>query len=146
MTVQRIVVGTDGSEGASTALELAAGLAVQLGAGLVVVHAFEPLAHLGKVEPPIDFARLRREMETALRERWCRTLTARGLAFESRVVDADPVTALVDAAAQEEADLLVVGTRGLGGFHGLLLGSVTTKLLQRSRRPVVVVPDPTTPV
>jgi len=145
VAIQRILVGVDGSRGASAALACAAELGRELGAELVVVHAFEPLALLGKVDPPVDFARLRREREETLQVEWCRPLAERGLAFRARMVEGEPVTALVDAAAGEEAGLLVVGTRGLGGFRGLLLGSVTSKLLQRARIPVVVVPEPDAP-
>ena len=49
--------------------------------------------------------------------------------------------ALLAAADEEDADLIVVGSRGLGGFPQLLLGSTSTQLAQHSSRPVTIVPS-----
>ena len=61
-----------------------------------------------------------------------------GLQVERRPVHDSPVRALTDAA--EDADLVVVGSRGRGGFTGLLLGSVSSQVSRHGTRPVVVVP------
>ncbi len=58
----------------------------------------------------------------------------------SRVVEGHPAAVLIEVAA--EADLLVVGSRGLGGFRGMLLGSVSAQCVHHARCPVVVVPPP----
>ncbi|MFM7537269.1 MAG: universal stress protein [Acidimicrobiales bacterium] len=71
-------------------------------------------------------------------EDWLAPLAAvphRGLA-----VDGGPVTVLLEAAERENADLVVVGSRGVGGHPDLLLGSTSHQVIQLSRRPVVVVP------
>jgi nucleotide-binding universal stress UspA family protein len=56
------------------------------------------------------------------------------------VVDADPVSALIGTVEAEHADLVVVGTRGLGKAKALVLGSVAGKLPSRSPVPVTIVP------
>jgi nucleotide-binding universal stress UspA family protein len=55
-------------------------------------------------------------------------------------VDGDPVTVLLETAEREGADLVVVGSRGVGGHPDLLLGSTSHQVIRFSRRPVVVVP------
>jgi nucleotide-binding universal stress UspA family protein len=52
----------------------------------------------------------------------------------------DPVSVLLRIAQAEAADLIVVGSRGIGGHPGLLLGSTSTQVAQRADRPVVIVP------
>lgn len=60
-----------------------------------------------------------------------------GVVIDPVVVAADPARALIELS--EDADLLVIGSRGLGGFQGLLVGSVSQKCLHHARCPVVVV-------
>jgi nucleotide-binding universal stress UspA family protein len=58
------------------------------------------------------------------------------------VSDGSPVLALLQAATDAAADLIVVGRRGSGGFPGLLLGSTSHELTAHAHLPVVVVPGP----
>lgn len=138
--VNLVVVGIDGSENGARALRWAAELAAQAGGRLVVVHVFEPLAHLGEVEPPIDFAEMEEAAKRRLGEDWCAPCVSLGVPYTTRVVEGDPADALIAAATEEQADLIVVGSRGLSGVRSLLAGSTSTKLLHRSDRPVVVIP------
>jgi nucleotide-binding universal stress UspA family protein len=140
MPIERIIVGVDGSPGAAKALELTVELARATGAEVVAVHAFEPLALIGKVEPPLDFPKIKHETEALLRDEWCRPLADAGVDFRSVVIDADPVGALVDTTEAEDGDLVIVGTRGLGKARALVLGSVASKLPSKSRVPVTIVP------
>jgi nucleotide-binding universal stress UspA family protein len=63
-----------------------------------------------------------------------------GVATTWEAVEGHPAGVLL--AAAEHADLLVVGSRGHGGFVGMLLGSVSQHVLAHARCPIVVVPDP----
>jgi nucleotide-binding universal stress UspA family protein len=54
--------------------------------------------------------------------------------------DGHPVQVLLDVADDVDADMIVVGSRGFGGFPQMLLGSTSTQLAQHSRRPVLIVP------
>jgi nucleotide-binding universal stress UspA family protein len=72
---------------------------------------------------------------------WTGPLAALGDRFESTTRSGTPVAdTLLDVAAEVHADLLVVGTRGLGGFTGLRIGGVALAVLHRCDRPVVLVP------
>jgi nucleotide-binding universal stress UspA family protein len=140
MTIARIVVATDGSENAARAMEHAAEVAHGTGASVVAIHVFEPLALLGHVEPPVDFAAKEAEVRSVLQDTWCAPLAAAGVTFESRVVEGTPATALVDTAREVNADLIVMGARGLSRVKELLLGSTSTKVLHHAHIPVTVVP------
>jgi nucleotide-binding universal stress UspA family protein len=142
VTLRTIVVGVDGSAGAAEALRWAADLARQTGAHLVAVHAFEPLAWIGRAEPPLDFVRLADEVGRRLAQEWCSGIEASGVELSTVVIDDEPTIALTQAAEQHEADLVVVGTRGLGRIKRIVLGSVARKLPEVAGRPVTIIPPP----
>ncbi len=142
MTVRRIVLGAESSPGGLTAMRWVAELAAPLGATVYAVHAFDPLSYLGKVAPPVDFARLRADCEVELRDVWCAALRDAGVDFETRVEEDQPVEALVRVADEVDADLIVVGARALSALRGLVLGSTSMKLPHETKRPVCIVhPD-----
>jgi nucleotide-binding universal stress UspA family protein len=70
---------------------------------------------------------------------WCSEAAA-SIPQRRLVLDGDPRTALLDAAEQESADLVVVGSRGLGSMRRLLLGSVSSALAEHIEVPVAIVP------
>jgi nucleotide-binding universal stress UspA family protein len=61
--------------------------------------------------------------------------------YRTELREGNPVTVLLETADASDASLIVVGSRGLGGFPGLQLGSTSAQVVQHARRPVVVVPD-----
>jgi nucleotide-binding universal stress UspA family protein len=141
----RIVVGVDGSEGARSALEWAVGEARLRGASLRAVHAWHlpPLVSgVGMFEPPatLDADTLERVENgaTQLLEQELAAVDTSGVEVERIVEPRNPADGLLEAA--RDADLLVVGTRGHGGFTGLLLGSVSQQVSHHAPCPVVIVP------
>jgi nucleotide-binding universal stress UspA family protein len=134
----RIVVGVDGSEAAATALRFAAAEAHRRGASLEVVHAwtFPYLAEASPAMLDFDFAQGAAELlAQVVRD----TLGDEpGVPVEQVVVRSTPAEALTTRA--EGADLVVVGSRGRGGFAGLLLGSVSQQVANHAPCPVVIVP------
>ncbi|MEG3631420.1 universal stress protein [Streptomyces poriticola] len=149
--VDPVVVGVDGSPTSLAAAETAAREAQLRGAGLRLVHAFgRPRPHLPPRLPPWNRA------ATGLREMADGTLAeaerrahevAPQLAVEREVVVGEPLTVL--EIESRTASLTVIGSRGLGAFTGLLLGSTAVQLSAHGRSPVLVVrgtPDPAGPV
>jgi nucleotide-binding universal stress UspA family protein len=137
-----IVVGVDGSAGSRRALAWALDEARLRKATLRVVHAwgmpYGPAAvgHAPLPEPTL-YEAAHRGAEHALGEALA-GIDARGVTVESVLVEAVPAAGLLHASA--DADLLVVGTRGHGGFVGMLLGSVGHHVSQHAHWPVVIVP------
>jgi nucleotide-binding universal stress UspA family protein len=136
----KLVVGVDGSEASRHALQWASEEARLRGARLVVVHAwFIPAAVApGLVPVPVDPEEWRLEAEELVARELEETLGAEpGVPVERVVVPGSPAAVLVEAA--DGADLLVVGSRGRGGFAGLLLGSVSQQAAHHAPCPVVIV-------
>lgn len=129
-----VVVGVDGSQEAQLALTWAAEEAKLRGARLRVVHVWSYLAQPGESFDPTygddDARRLLEESVAGLRDE---------VDVELAPVCDLPARGLLDSA--QDADLLVVGARGMGGFRGLLLGSVSQQVAQHSPCPVVIVPQ-----
>lgn len=134
---ETFVVGVDGSEESLDAVRWATGLGRTCGATVRAVLVWSLLAQPHADGEPFDPA-YREDDALADLDRILDKAVGDGKAAIERAAPCDlPVEGLLDAA--RDADLLVVGARGLGGFKGLLLGSVSRKLLERSPVPVAVV-------
>ena len=136
-----VVVGVDGSEQARVAVLEAAAQAQRLSAPLRMVCAVPHYTgSLAWVPTPLDrealFADIRVQLEAGAD--WARSHFP-GLAVETQLVDGSPVEILVEASRHVEH--IVVGTRGRGGFAGMLLGSTSDGVLHHTKGPVMVVPD-----
>lgn len=140
--MQRIVVGVDGSENAVSALLWAINEGNRHGAVVIAVMAWDYLdQHHADGTDTFDPSYGRDEASKTLRAMLQAIAPSRPI--EERAVLDRPAQALLDACA--DADLLVVGARGLGGFKGLLLGSVSERVLEDASCPVVVVRESESP-
>jgi nucleotide-binding universal stress UspA family protein len=158
--MKEIVVGLDGSAASNRALRWALQWArLQEEARVVVIHAYRLAESRGgpaytESYLPAGALERRAEQERALRAKEAtraneraerliaEALAAAGGKPEGTVIDrvvvaADPARTLIERS--EGADLLVIGSRGLGGFQGLLVGSVSQKCLHHAHCPVVVI-------
>ena len=140
-----IVVGTDGSETAAEAVRQAAELARIVGARLHVVSAYEPV---GNARLPEERERVpaglgwmvnaREDVEPAL-ERAAGSLRATGLEVVTHARQGDPADAILDVAEEQEADLVVVGNKGMSGAKRFLLGSVPNKVSHHAPCTVMII-------
>src|SRR5437879_10797279 len=148
--MKRIVVGVDGSQGAVRALRWAIGLAAEEGAEIIAVYALGPVEDLARgttnaVSAGLGMSRSRfsswrNELRQELEQDWCAPLRAAGLPFRAHLEEASASVGLMAVADREDADLIVVGAHGHGGFEDRVLGSVSYKVSHRAHQPVVIVP------
>ena len=141
--METIVVGVDGSAGGRAALEFAAREATLREARLRIICAWEipPAVYAGGFAPTLDEPTLegfRAGAETIVHEA---VATAKELQptieCEGKAVQGQPAEVLLAEVA--DADLIVVGNRGHGGFASLLLGSVSHQVVHHASCPVAVV-------
>lgn len=128
-----ILVGTDGSDDAARAMVFAGQLATDVGAELLVVNATG--SRDAQRERPVELD-TRREWV----EEWCAPLRQADVPYRIEVVRGDPRSAVLEAARDAPADLVVVGSRGHGVMTKMVLGSVAASLVERSEVPVTVLP------
>lgn len=142
---ESIIVGVDGSQASATALAWAARYADAIGGSLLAVLAWQyPTAAGG---PPVGVPpeSVSSEVEQSRRETLGKAIEAAcagrpSLQVQRKVVCGHPAQVLLDEA--RNADLLVVGSRGHGGFTGMMLGSVSTHCVTHASCPVTVVKHP----
>lgn len=130
----KILLSVDGSEPSARAVEKASALAETLGSEVVVFHVRETLPGKYDMDLREEEADLAGDVASELKAKGIKASSLRESAFygfTSRVV--------VAAAEQFEADLIVMGSRGRSDLAGVLLGSVTHKVLQLTRIPVLVI-------
>jgi nucleotide-binding universal stress UspA family protein len=138
---KKIVTGVDGSPNSMRALEDALQLAKQFSSELIVVYVVHiPITSysydvLGSLEV---FNKLEEDGKQSLAKSASIASDA-GVTAKTILLTGDPAQGILDTAAKEEADLLIVGSRGTGTLERLLMGSVSERVVRFSKCPVLVV-------
>ncbi len=154
--MHHIVAATDGSDAADRAIDFAAELAGKFAADLVLTHVISAATlapgGTGLAHPAADLRAPMRIENTSLSEVLTDTAKdilakaatrakARGARrIDTEVRTGDPVEMILSVAAEHDADVIVLGRRGLGRLAGLLLGSNSQKVAMLARCAVIVVP------
>jgi nucleotide-binding universal stress UspA family protein len=134
---ERIVLAVDGSEPAVRAVPVAADIAEKYGSEVIAVHVLEQQLGLGG---PIAFQTT--EEATRVADDAARSLKDMGVSarVEARAALAGRAAQeIMDVAASEDAGLIVMGSRGMSDWQGLLIGSVAHKVLHLSSVPVLII-------
>ena len=148
-SLKKILVATDGSENANRAVEAASSLAKQNASELIVVHVVSEAL-------PVQYSPIGINTPAADYTDHFKTIELRGQKLVDQVVQnvkgdsvnargevlrtiSSTIEAIVEVSDNEHVDLIVVGTRGLGGFKKLLLGSVSSGIVSHAKCPVLVV-------
>jgi nucleotide-binding universal stress UspA family protein len=146
MASHTVVVGVDGSEGSKEALRQAFVEARQRNARVRAVTVWHlPWTIYSAAAPGLDLEEVMADLRTEATRKLGETLDAladesEGIEVIRQVCEGQPAQTLVEQSAG--AALLVVGSRGLGGFGGLLLGSVSQQCAHHARCPVMIVHPP----
>ncbi len=140
MKADKILFPTDFSHCGDAALRLATALARDCGATLIIVHVEEPPIAYGGGEmyygvPEPASEDLQRMLEQVVP-------TDRAVPYEHRLVTGDPASAVAQLAAEENADMIVMGTHGRTGLTRLLMGSVAEAVVRRAPCPVLTYKQP----
>ena len=140
-----IVVGTDGSDTAGEAVRQAVELAGQIGAKVHLVSAYEPVSE-GRLRDERDQAPGDLQWMVNPREDVNETLERAAEGFRTSGVDVDiharegdPADAILDVAEEQNADLIVVGNKGMTGAKRFLLGSVPNKVSHHAPCSVMII-------
>ncbi|MBY9082177.1 universal stress protein [Paenibacillus sp. HN-1] len=143
MLFSKILLAYDGSKAANKALDRAIELAkVTPGSSLHVVHAFEfPRFFIGEALAPLPASVNKDYYDLAVKttEEVKQRLTDEGLNAKVELLQGSPAETILKYAKDNEIDIIVIGSRGLGGIREFVLGSVSHNVVQSARIPVLVV-------
>ena len=141
---QRIIVGVDGSAPCREALRWGARIAEPTGASIEAIITWQvPAGMIGGSYVPVEWNpadEAEKVLSDAVEQAYG---SHRPAGLSTHVREGEATQILLEES--EHAEMLVVGSRGLGGFAGLLLGSVSAKCAEHARCPVLVVHEPQPP-
>ena len=140
--METILVPLDFSEHSEEALEYAVWLGRTFGAKLHLLHCYQ--VNPGSISPygpalTVDFTREAREAAVAKLHEWGEKASADGVEVAEHLSQTFPSEGIANAASELEADLIVMGTRGLTGLKHVLLGSVAERTIRLAPCPVLTV-------
>lgn len=139
--IKKILLPTDGSEHAEKTIRYAVDLAKSLGASVDIMYAYQASASLRK-RASIMLEEYRKALEEDAKEivtEVAERLKADGVAVSATVVEGSPAEAILRAIDELKPDLVVMGSRGEGGFANALLGGVAEQVVHHSTVNVLVV-------
>lgn len=141
VTLQTLLVAVDGSESSTKLVAWAKQLVSGRDARIILLHVLAPSPHL-----PLDSCGLTRPRLHDAQMAWGRSILdslaerVQGHAVEKVIESGSPAEVICAQAEERNADLILVGSRGMGAVGRWYLGSVSNRVVQQSKRPVFVVP------
>lgn len=143
--VSTILLGVDGSAESLCAAEFACALAAQLDAEVVAVHAVGLLDVWSEEAVAAHDRNSHVHVRSLFEGPWTEVVRRSGVRNRLVLRDGPPSIVLLDVAGETNADIIVIGSRGIGQADLYALGSTTARITEVSTRPVVVVPSVSRP-
>ena len=137
--IKIIIVALDGSEYSLKALDYGCELAEKHRAKLLMLHAYRSTSDLRGTEGFNQLVAKRKQTGEAVIEEARRRVAEASFEIEETLLEGPGADAVIRVANVRNADLIVMGTRGMGSFEGLLFGSVSTKVTHHAPCSVLVV-------
>jgi nucleotide-binding universal stress UspA family protein len=139
MDLKTILVPVDGSDPSLRATTYALEMAARFGANILLVHCHRPFPDvLGEPFYQQAVNKILKKCDELV-EPYRGLIAASGTIYTERILEGPPREAILTVARVEECDLIVIGSRGLSNVKGIILGSVTHRILHGAPCPVLVV-------
>jgi len=137
----KILVPVDGSDNSYRALDAALFFSDKLGSKVAAVHVMEdiPVLHIQSEKLLRELLEDYKNREQLILTKSSEIARKKGLAIDTILLRGNPSSIILDFCEKEKYDVIVMGSRGLGKFKELILGSVSNKIVHHSRSPVVLI-------
>ena len=136
-----ILVPVDGSDNSYRALDAALLLSEKLSSNITVIHVMEqfPITHIGSEKLLSEVLEAYKKENQDIISKCSEIATQKGLTIKTLLLQGNPASVILDYSKKEKFDLLIMGTRGLGKFKELILGSVSGKIVHHSPCAVMLI-------
>ena len=134
-----IILGVDGSEAGWRALKYARNMAEKYDAKLIMVHAYPRTSDLHDCDGYDNLLFERKNNGQKIIETGRKLIGASTIAVEEDLLEGPAADAILSVVQVRHADLVVIGSRGMGAIKGMIFGSVATKVTHHADCPVMIV-------
>jgi nucleotide-binding universal stress UspA family protein len=137
----KILVPVDGSDNSYRALDAALLLSEKLGSKVTAVHVMEdvPVLHIESEKLLRELLEAFKKEQELILEKCSKTARIKGLTIDTILLRGNPGSIILDFCDKEKYDMIMMGSRGMGKFKELVLGSVSSKVVHHSRCPVMLI-------
>lgn len=136
-----ILVPIDGSDNSYRALDAALLLSEKLGSNITVIHVMEevPITHIGSEKMLNELLKAYKKENQDILLKCTEIANQKGLTIKTLLLQGNPASTILDYNKKEKFDLVIMGSRGLGKFKELILGSVSSKIVHHSPCAVLLI-------
>jgi nucleotide-binding universal stress UspA family protein len=136
-----VLVPVDGSENSYRALDAALLLSEKLGSNITAVNVMEqvPITHIESEKLLSELLKAYRKENQEILSKCSKNATEKGLSIKTLLLQGNPASVILDYSKKEKFDLVIMGSRGLGKFKQLILGSVSSKIVHHSPCAVLLI-------
>ncbi|HEY9492319.1 MAG TPA: universal stress protein [Nitrososphaeraceae archaeon] len=137
----KVLVPVDGSDNSHRALEAALLLSEKLGAKVTAIHVIEdiPVLHIQSEKLLREVLGAYKKESQLILSKCSEIATRKGLSINTKLLQGNVSSTILDFCEKGKYDIIVMGSRGMGKFKELILGSVSSKVVHHSRCPVLVI-------
>jgi nucleotide-binding universal stress UspA family protein len=136
-----ILVPVDGSDNSYRALDAALLLSDKLGSNITVVHVMEqvPITHIESEKLLSELLEAYKKENQDILSKCSEIATQKGLTIKTLLLQGNPASVILDYSKKEKFELIILGSRGMGKFRELILGSVSSKIVHHSSCAVLLI-------
>lgn len=137
----KVLVPVDGSDNSYRALDASLLLSEKLGAKVTAIHVMEdiPVSYVVSEKLLRDIRDAYKRENQLILSKCSEIATKKGLVIQTKLLQGNPGSIILDFCEKEKYDIIIMGSRGMGKFKELVLGSVSSRVLHHSSCPVMII-------
>ena len=137
----KILIAVDGSEVSYRALDAALFLSEKLGSKITAIHVMEnvPTVYIESQKVLDELLEARKNESQKILDECSLIATKKGITLTTNLLEGDPASTILEFSQSEKYDVIIIGSRGMGKFKELILGSVSSKVIHHSSCPILLI-------